>query len=295
MEKKFHPVSLDGQEEYNRLLAKCSQKPSDYSFVNLWGWGREYGLEWSFRDGCVLLRQTIPHTLYWAPVGNWEETDWGGLLQSLPPETCFIRIPEKLKLIWEERSCGILVEECREHWDYLYDVTELTELKGRKFHNKKNLLNQFLRDHEATFVTLDEKTVECALALQTDWFLWRNSENDQTLQAENRAIVKVMHDWSRLGGLVGGGLVVDEKMIAYTIAEALDDNSIVIHFEKGCPNFKGVYQAINQMFLERCCQSFKIVNREQDLGDDGLRKAKLSYNPLAFLKKYKVCLQGARL
>jgi hypothetical protein len=84
--------------------------------------------------------------------------------------------------------------------------------------------------------------------------------------------------------------VVDEKMIAYTIAEALDDDSIVIHFEKGCPNFKGVYQAINQMFLERCCQGFKIVNREQDLGDEGLRKAKLSYNPVAFLKKYTVRL-----
>lgn len=290
MENEFAPVTLDGQEEYNRLLAQCSQKPSDYSFVNLWGWGREYGLEWSFQDGYVLLRQTIPQTLYWAPVGNWEKTDWRGVLQALPAQTCFIRIPERLKLIWEEFLPGILVEECREHWDYLYDVAELTELKGRKFHNKKNLLNQFLRDHEVTFVTLDEKTVECALVLQTDWFLWRNSENDQTLEAENRAIVKVMHDWSRLGGLVGGGLVVDEKMIAYTIAEALDEDSIVIHFEKGCPNFKGVYQAINQMFLERCCQGFKIVNREQDLGDEGLRKAKLSYNPVDFLKKYTVRL-----
>lgn len=292
MEKDFHPVSLEGQEEYNRLFGLCSQKPSDYSFVNLWGWGREYGLEWSFRDGYVLLRQTVPQTLYWAPVGNWEETDWSALMQGMPPGTCFIRIPERLKLVWEARPCGIRVEECREHWDYLYDVTELIELKGRKFHNKKNLLNQFLRDHDAEFVTLDEKTVEFALALQTDWFLWRNSENDQTLQAENRAIVKVMHDWSRLGGLVGGGLVVDGKMIAYTIAEALDEDSIVIHFEKGCPNFKGVYQAINQMFLERCCQGFRIVNREQDLGDEGLRKAKLSYKPVDFLKKYKVCLPG---
>ncbi len=295
MEKEFHPISLDGQEEYNRLFAMCSQKPSDYSFINLWGWGLEYGLEWSFRDGYVLLRQTIPQTLYWAPVGNWEATDWSLLQRSLPVGCCFIRIPERLKLIWEEQMSGIVVEECREHWDYLYDVQELTELRGRKFHNKKNLLNQFLRDHEATFVTLDEKTVEFALALQTDWFLWRNSENDQTLDAENRAIVKVMHDWSRLGGLVGGGLVVDDKMIAYTIAEALDDQSIIIHFEKGCPNFKGVYQAINQMFLERCCQGFKIVNREQDLGDEGLRKAKLSYNPVDFLKKYKVCLSGNEL
>jgi len=295
MEKTFQPITLDGQEEYNRLLAKCSQKASDYSFVNLWGWGREYGLEWSFRDDYVLVRQTFPQTLYWAPVGNWEAADWGALQRELPRSTCFIRIPEELKLIWEQRLEGVQAEECREHWDYLYDVEELTELKGRKFHKKKNLLNQFLRDHDATFLTLDEKTVECALALQTDWFLWRNSENDQTLDAENRAIVKVMHDWSRLGGLIGGGLVVDEKMIAYTIAEALDDTTIVIHFEKGCPNFKGVYQAINQIFLERCCQGFKVVNREQDLGDDGLRKAKLSYNPATFLKKFRVCLQGGFL
>jgi hypothetical protein len=295
MEKSFRPITLDGQKEYNRRLAQCGQKPSDYSFINLWGWGREYGLEWSFRDDYVLIRQTFPQTMYWAPVGDWEKADWAALRDDLPRDTCFIRIPEELKLIWEQRLPGIEVEECREHWDYLYDVGELTELKGRKFHNKKNLLNQFMRDHDAKFVSLDEKTVEFALALQTDWFLWRNSENDQTLDAENRAIVKVMHDWSRLEGLIGGGLVVDERMIAYTIAEALDDTTVVIHFEKGCPNFKGVYQAINQIFLERCCQGFQIVNREQDLGDEGLRKAKLSYNPVAFLKKYRICMRGGLL
>jgi hypothetical protein len=295
MDIRFTPVSLEGQEEYNRHLALCGQKPSDYSFINLWGWGREYGLEWAFPGDCVLVRQTFPRTLYWAPVGDWERVDWKTLLKGLPRDACFIRVPEALKLVWESVLPGVRVEECREHWDYLYDVNELIELKGRKFHKKKNLFNQFQRDFDAKFVTLDEKTVECALALQTDWFLWRNSENDRTLEAENRAIVKVMHDWSRLKGLIGAGLVVDDKMIAYTIAEALDDESVVIHFEKGCPNFKGVYQAINQMFLEQCCQGFRIVNREQDLGDEGLRKAKLSYNPVSFLKKYSVCLEGTQL
>jgi hypothetical protein len=292
MDIRFSPISLEGQTEYNRHLALCGQKPSDYSFINLWGWGREYGLEWAFVEECVLIRQTFPQTLYWAPVGDWGSVAWSRLRDALPGDVCFIRIPEQLKTLWESELSGVQVRECREHWDYLYDVQELIELKGRKFHSKKNLLNQFLRDHEARFVMLDEKTVECALALQTDWFLWRNTENDRTLEAENLAIVKVMHDWSRLQGLIGGGLVVDDKMIAYTIAEALDEESVVIHFEKGCPNFKGVYQAINQIFLERCCQGFRIVNREQDLGDEGLRKAKLSYNPVGFLKKYTVCLRG---
>ncbi|NLY40962.1 MAG: DUF2156 domain-containing protein [Desulfovibrionales bacterium] len=292
MDIHFSSLSLHNQAEYRRYFAACSQKPSDYSFVNLWGWGKEYGLEWAFCDSYVLLRQTIPHTMYWAPVGNWEQIDWEAFCEILPQDVCFIRIPENLQRIWEQRLPGIQTRECREHWDYLYDVHELIELKGRKFHKKKNLLNQFMRDYEAKFVLLDEKTVECALALQTDWFLWRDTENDQTLNAENRAIIKIMHDWSDLPGLLGAGLVVDEKMIAYTIAEALDDHSVVIHFEKGCPQFKGVYQAINQMFLHECCQGFQWVNREQDLGDEGLRKAKLSYNPADFLKKYRVCLKG---
>ncbi len=288
MNLTFAPITLDGQDEYNRLLAACPQKPSDYSFVNIWGWGREYGLEWAFATDHILLRQTLPQIAYWAPVGDWNTLEWPAVWAALPEDALFIRIPEMLKDIWTETLPGVLVEECREHWDYLYEVEELVELKGRKFHNKKNLRNQFERDNEFHFVRLDEKTVECALALQTDWFLWRNTENDQTLDAENRAIIKVMHDWSKLTGLIGGGLVVGDKMIAYTIAEALDAETVVIHFEKGCPQFKGVYQAINQIFLEQCCRGFRIVNREQDLGDEGLRKAKLSYNPLDFLKKYRV-------
>lgn len=290
MSHLFQPISLSGQVEYNRHLALCSQKSSDYSFVNLWGWGKEYGLEWSFGDDYVLLRQTIPEILYWAPIGDWSTVQWDVFRHDIPKDMCFIRIPEALKVLWESRLGALEVEESRDHWDYLYRISELVDLRGRKFHGKKNLLNQFLRDNDVQFVLLNEKTVDQALLLQTEWLLWRNSENDNTLNAENRAIVKVFHDWSQLRGLIGAGLVVEDKMIAYTVAEVLDEQSIVIHFEKGCPQFKGVYQAINQMFLEKCCQGFEVVNREQDLGDEGLRKAKMSYNPVGFLKKYKIRL-----
>lgn len=287
---EFHPVSLEKQNKYNHFLSLCPQKASDYSFVNIWGWSLEYGLEWCFLSDHVLLRQTKPEIMYWAPVGDWKVMNWTDIRNSLPSNSWCIRIPESLKIIWEQQLPGITVQECREHWDYIYSVPELIELKGRKFHKKKNLVNQFMRENDFEFVALDEKTVECALALQTEWFLWRNTENDQTLEAENRAIIKVMHDWSRLDHLIGGGLLVGGKMIAYTVAEALDEATVVIHFEKGCPQFKGVYQAINQIFLDQCCQDFKYVNREQDLGDEGLRKAKLSYNPVEFLQKYSVCL-----
>ena len=168
MDITFSPISLEGQTEYNRHLALCGQKPSDYSFVNLWGWGREYGLEWAFLEGYVLIRQTFPQTLYWAPVGDWKNADWEKLRDSLPGDACFIRIPEQLKIIWETTMPGIRVEECRDHWDYLYDVNELVELKGRKFHKKKNLLNQFLRDHRTGDVhPIDPRLFDMVHAVQT--------------------------------------------------------------------------------------------------------------------------------
>ena len=91
-------------------------------------------------------------------------------------------------------------------------------------------------------------------------------------------------------GIAGGALQVDDRLAAYTIAEQLPDGSTVIHFEKGDPDYKGSYQAINQMFLQNDPGVYTLVNREQDLGNDGLRKAKLSYHPVDFVRKYRVSL-----
>jgi hypothetical protein len=89
---------------------------------------------------------------------------------------------------------------------------------------------------------------------------------------------------------MGGALFVESIIVAYTLAEPLTADTLVIHFEKGCPAYKGVYQAINQLFVAHSAGGFRFVNREQDLDNDGLRKAKLSYNPVEFLKKSKVTI-----
>lgn len=290
----FEPVSCEGQERYQAALAQMPQKTSDYSFVNLWGWGAHYGLQWAFESGVVLLRQTLPEPAYWAPVGPWQAVDWPRLLARLPGPLRFVRVPEDLVDLWRGAGLPMTVAEARDHWDYVYAVADLVALAGRRYHAKKNLLHQFTRQYAFQVVELDERTVECALALQTEWFLWRDTEGDATLAAENQAIVRVFHDWGRLVGIRGAGILVDGKMVAYTVADALDAATLVIHFEKGCPQFRGVYQAMNQMFLERCGHGFTWVNREQDLGDEGLRQAKLSYHPAFLLEKYAVELDGGR-
>ncbi|MFZ7125579.1 MAG: DUF2156 domain-containing protein [Desulfobacterales bacterium] len=283
--------NLDGLERYRRLLARTPQVTSDYSFVNVWSWAGEYGLQWEDDGDLIWLRQTTPEEAFWAPVGDWKSIDWERRMSDFASGTRFIRIPEALVALWRDALPGRFdISEERGQWDYVYRVQELVELKGKQFHKKKNLLNQFKKSYDYRYAPLNAKLVEQALALQDDWCTWRDCESDDVLSAENRAIQKALESWHRLPGLQGGSILVDGYIVAYTVAEPLDADSIVIHFEKGCTAHKGVYQAINQMFLESLQGEFEFVNREQDLGDEGLRKAKLSYNPSRLLKKYRATL-----
>ncbi|MCF8105730.1 MAG: phosphatidylglycerol lysyltransferase domain-containing protein [Desulfohalobiaceae bacterium] len=293
MKLDFQPLSLQGQTKYRKILGTTPQLVSDYSFVNIWSWREVYGLEWAFDEKLVWIRQNRPERQYWAPMGPWGQTDWSTVFEGdWWKGEQFTRIPEKLHELWLHfcpAACAGLVSN-RDHWDYLYLVEELIALKGNRFHKKKNLLRQFIRNYDYTYQPLTEDLVDKALTLQTEWCLWRDCEETTTLESENQAILNAFADWQDLEGIFGAGLEVDGNMVAYTVAEALDETTLVIHFEKGCPQHKGVYQAINQMFLVNSASQYTYVNREQDLGDAGLRKAKESYNPVGYMNKYSGCL-----
>ena len=292
MNLNFEPISLDRQKEYLALLAKCPQVASDYSFLNLWAWAEDYGLRWAWEENLVWLKQTRPAELCWAPVGPWNLIDWQNRHEHhADGHTVFIRVPQKLVEIWSAAAGDeAKVSEERGHWDYLYSVSDLIELRGNRYHKKKNLLNQFLKKYEFTYLPLEPGLIDQALGMQEDWCTWRDCESSEVLSAENKAIARILNDWQQFNGVQGGAIMMNGSMAAYTVAEKLTPDSIVIHFEKGDTQYKGVYQAINQMFLANSAPQFALVNREQDLNDEGLRKAKLSYHPVEFISKYRVAL-----
>lgn len=293
MRPQYEPVSLHMQEEYLKRLALCPQKASDYSFANIWGWAEEYGLELMFGNKCAWIRQTRPETVCWAPVGPWREVDWLAC-----PLICtakrYIRVPEQLALFWQE-MLGDRAEliETRGQWDYLYTVQDLIDLKGNKFHKKKNHLNQFHKQYATEYRPMDPDCIEQAMDLQDQWCQWRECEDSPSLIAENQAVARTLTNWDRIPGLMGGALHHDGRMIAYTVAEPLTEDTLVIHFEKAHNDYRGVYQAINQAFLAHQGKEFVLVNREQDLDDPGLRKAKESYHPVEYLKKFEVRVKPA--
>lgn len=297
MSKKFIPVSLDDSQRYYDIWQRTPQRSLDYTLANLWGWQEYYGLEWCFEDSMCWIRQTRPYEVCWAPVGDWNAVDWKSLLPCSFNETAHevVRVPEELLHVWQERLPGLVdAEEDRGQWEYLYNQEELADLPGNRFHKKRNHYNSYIKNYgEPDYHDLDDRMIEDVLAVQDDWCQWHECEDSPSLRAENEAINRVLSHWNSFRSLVGGSLYVDGKMVAFSVGENLDGTSLGVHYEKGLSGFKGVYQTINCTFARRAGTGFTYINRAQDLDEEGLRQAKMTYMPTDFLRKYKVRIRKA--
>lgn len=289
MNDDFTPISLADMARYRKYHDASRTRAADYSFTNLWGWAEHYGLEWRFTDKLCWLRQTKPTLRYWAPMGWWKEVDWAAAGELADGRT-FFRVPRKLRILWEQTvDLEFVVEEARGQWDYLYSAEELANLSGNKFHKKKNLLNQFIKKYpDHIYTSMNLECVESVLKMQEEWCTWHECPDSEALMAENTAVRRVLSHWDQLPGLLGGAITHKGKVIAYTVGEQLTPDTLVVHFEKGTTEYKGIYQAINCFFVRDAGGENEFINREQDLDDEGLRKAKESYNPVDYVRKNTV-------
>ena len=288
----FRPVELSDRTAYDRFFQASGTAASDYGFVNVWGWAEEYDLEIRFEPDCVLIRQKDEKPVYWAPLGNWKEMDWNDVFTRLraEDELVFTRVPESLLTVWQSIP-NLRLEEAEErgHWDYIYRVEDLIALKGNKLHKKKNLATQFVKQYPYQYAALDASGIRMAMEMQAEWCDWKDCESSEELMAENNVIKKIFSCFTELKDeLIAGAVFVEGKMAGYTIAQKYGYETVLIHFEKGDTSYKGIYQALNKLFLEHQAAGYRLVNRESDLDNPGLRKAKLSYRPVDFVKKYSV-------
>ena len=291
----YVPLTLEHCAEYCRFLARTPRPTADLTFTNLWGWAEYYGLGLSFRGDLCWICQTKPGLRFWAPVGDWNTADWlshpevrkGVVLHRAPHELADI-----LAVSLGSRA---VMEDDRNQWEYLYDREELATLPGAKFHKKKTHVNGYHRRYGEDYRRLDDPEhpdgIEDVLRLQEKWCQWRDCENSPSLMAENEAIFRVVGSWNRLPGLTGGALYVDGEIGAFSVGERVGD-MMVVHFEKVQAELKGVYQAINHSFVNHSAQGVTLINREQDMGELGLRQAKETYNPVGFLKKCRLVIAG---
>jgi uncharacterized protein len=184
------------------------------------------------------------------------------------------------------RQGGLSIVEDRDNFDYLYPREALATLAGRALQRKRNLVNHFVkhRDYRA-FPLTAERTEEALSVLEA----WREDARDQADYAPARDALTHASEF----GLVGSVYQVEQRPAGYTLGEyALGGSMFVVHYEKTIPDMKGLYQVINMDFARSLAPTCTVINREQDLGDPGLRQAKMTYRPSGFVKKFRARKPG---
>ena len=180
---------------------------------------------------------------------------------------------------------GIAVNEDRDNFDYLYFRSDLAELTGKKYHKKKNLVNQFVNTYAHHQQPLTAELVPRAMEILEQWKRDKGGEGDYRAAREALELFEVLK-------LKGAIYFADGKPAAYCLGESIAKGKMfAIHFEKAVDAYKGIYQFMNQAFAASLPRFFTYINREQDLGDEGLRQAKMTYRPAGFVQKYSATLK----
>lgn len=270
-------LSLSMRPLLQPLLQQLPDGISEFTFANLYLFreAHQYKIT-KLPDGLIILKgrdNNIP--FFMSPFG-------------LPPQNLLQELFTshlRMKCVSEKQAhkleaMGFAVSEDRDNFDYLYHREDMARLSGRKFSKKRNHIKAFINNYSYMGKPLIEEYLSDALSVLEKWRQGRDNPGDYA--AAREALLK-----SEELQLCGGIYYVDGKPAAYSLGEELmRGESFVIHFEKAVSDYKGIWQFINQAFASILPDKYETINREQDLGDEGLRSAKMSYKPVDFVKKF---------
>lgn len=280
---EFVPISLSMKPVMYPALNLLKDGISEFTFSNLYLFRGTYGYTVSMlpEGGLVIAGSKEGKKFFYSPC-------------RLPPHGIFDELMtsrDYLKNLSESQisqhridleSRGYIVVEDRDNFDYLYNRTDLAELTGREYHKKRNLVNGFVSAYECVQKPLSKANTADAIAVLDEWRAAKGVDGDYRAAREGIELFDEL-------GMRGAVYYIDGQPVGCCLGEPLAKGTMfAVHFEKACDRFKGIYQFINQAFAQSLPGYYKFVNREQDLGNEGLRQAKMTYRPCGFVRKYRV-------
>ena len=274
-------------EDRNTVIA-------DHSALYLHMWGGFLGTEYAISDDVLFLRRNNKHGVsYYPPLvkGKGKLCDAVKALSCLGEERVALSAVPAHAVEEIEKCLHVVEKSTSRRWaDYIYNAADLATLGGNRYHKKRNLVHQFERLYEDR--AYEDITGE-NLAEVVDFMhrFMAQGEMSEDKRFENERVLALLSEYDRLP-VIGGLVRVGGEVAAFTLAEHIDD-TLLVHVEKADRRFKGAYQYINCRFVREqlAKRRFTLVNREDDSGDEGLRQAKLSYNPIDILHKYRMIVQ----
>ena len=287
---QFQDVSIEDRERIEKYFIFLEEPFCDFSFGNLFSWAVVENTKISFADDFLFIRFSDDEKFYYTfPLGNGEIKNAINLIiedakinNKKFQFVCLNNSQTKiLKNIFGEK---IKINKNRNAYDYVYSVEKLASLKGRRYHSKKNHFNSFKNNYEFIFEKINEDNINECLQFANEWYA--ESQATPMLLREQKVVNKAFENYFKLN-LIGALIKINNKVVAFCVGEKLcSANMFCTHFEKASKDFPTAYTAINKLFSEFLLNNFEYVNREDDAGIEGLRKAKLSYYPEFILEKY---------
>ncbi|CEQ12414.1 Uncharacterized conserved protein [[Clostridium] sordellii] len=296
----FKEIDIDSYKELRPFFNSVDYEACEYCFTTLYMWRDMYKTSYYIEDDFAIIvgeyegdrfsvlplaKKDKIHKAIAFMINYFKNEDHRIYLRAVTKEV--------VELLQKDYPGRFEYIEERDYFDYVYDAESLRTLKGRKNQKKRNHLNYFIKEYEGRveYKKLDKENFDDCITLLKAWTVKKeeNGDKEEGIDDEFVAIKKIFDHYDVLREDVKiSGIYIDNKLEAFTIGEKINEHMAVIHIEKANPEIRGLYPYINQQFLVNEFPDVELVNREEDLGLEGLRKAKLSYHPCKFVEKYTV-------
>ena len=287
----FKPIKIEDKELITSYFLACGNRDCNLSFVNLYTWQFLTNSCYAVVDNCLIVRFTLDEEsiVYTMPVGTGDVKGIIGMLKDqAKAEGHVLRIhgvfPEMEEWFNREFPGRFDYRLDRDYFDYIYLRKELAELKGKNFQPKRNHVNKFKRTYNYRYTPLTADMIPHCLELEEKWCEQHGCDEEQSLINERKALNSALRHFEELE-LTGGALWVDDEIVGFTYGAPVNKDTFAVHIEKADSRIDGAYNILNQEFALHIPEKYIYLNREEDLGLVGLRKAKLSYRPVILLEK----------
>ena len=295
---EFKDITVEDKDTITSFTMNSCRRNCDLSFSNLCSWRFMYNTKFAVIDNFLVFKFWLHGRVsYMMPVGQGDPEK--ELIEKLIEDSQLEGEPLRLMGVCQgmkKRLNDILPGKFefttnRDYSDYIYLRSDLATLTGKKFQSKRNHINRFKKEYTYKYVPITPDRVQECLYLEAEWCKANDCDKQDGTGNERQAIVFALEHFEELG-LSGGILYANDQIVAFTFGMPINKETFGVHVEKADTTVDGAYAMINFEFANHIPETFTYINREEDLGIEGLRKAKLSYQPETILEKFVAHYKG---
>ena len=296
-EIQWKTVELEHKSMIQKFLREEGSRNCEMTFANIYLWSREvYKMKFAVIEDTLCFLKEGEEVSVTYPAGN------GDKKKAIEKLHGYFRSQEKtfrlhlvdadqFKTLEEMYPGKASIVYDRDSADYVYEVEKLVQLSGKKYHGKKNHINRFIANYpQWSYEDITSENVDECIKMAQEWGKENHCDEDKEKQAELKVTLQglaMLEELELTGGLIRG----EDKVVGFSFGEPVNQDTYVVHVEKAFAGIQGAYPLINREFLRANATEYTYVNREEDVGSEGLRKAKLSYHPVFMLEKGLVVIE----